>query len=147
MTRFMMTIEDAVELVLHTFEQGRPGDLFVRKAVSTTIGTLAAALKHLLRADNRIEVIGTRHGEKLYETLLTREELAVADEMDGYFRVPVDNRDLNYAAYFSKGQQRVTEHQDYNSHNTDRLNLDATCDLLLKLRCVQQAMAGEKVYI
>jgi UDP-N-acetylglucosamine 4,6-dehydratase/5-epimerase len=147
MTRFMMTIEDAIELVLHAFEQGKPGDLFVRKSVSTTIGTLAAALKHLLRADNRIEVIGTRHGEKLYETLLTREELAVADEMDGYFRVPVDNRDLNYAAYFSKGQPRVSKHQDYNSHNTERLNLDATCDLLQKLRCVQQAMAGEKVQL
>lgn len=145
MTRFMMTIDEAVELVVHAFGNGRPGDLFVRKAPATTIGTLAAALKQLLRADNPVEIIGTRHGEKLYETLLTREEMTVAEEQAGYFRVPADNRDLNYAAYFEQGRGRLNAPEDYNSHNTHRLGLEATCDLLLRLRCVQRAIAGEKI--
>lgn len=145
MTRFMMTIDEAVELVVHAFANGRPGDLFVRKAPATTIGTLAAALKQVLRADNPVEIIGMRHGEKLYETLLTREEMTVAEEQTGYFRVPADNRDLNYAAYFEQGRARLTALDDYNSHNTHRLGLEATCDLLLRLRCVQRAIAGEKI--
>ncbi len=145
MTRFMMTIEDAVDLVVYAFKHGNPGDIFVQKAPASTIGTLALALKKLLNADNPIEVIGTRHGEKLYETLLTREEMSVAEDLGGYFRVPADNRDLNYAAYFSEGRAEVSLKEDYNSHNTPRLDVDGMCQLLLKLELVQQALQeGEK---
>lgn len=145
MTRFMMTIEDAVDLVLYAFQHGRPGDTFVQKSPASTIGTLAEALKRLLKADNPVHVIGTRHGEKLYETLLTREEFAVAEDLGSYYRVPVDNRDLNYAAYFSEGHEEVSLKEDYNSHNTRRLDVDAACDLLMKLECVQQAVRGHRV--
>ena len=108
MTRFMMSIDDAVDLVLYAFQHGEPGDIFVQKAPAATIETLALALKKLFEADNPIRVIGTRHGEKLYETLLTREEMARAEDLGGYYRVPADNRDLNYASYFSEGQQDVS---------------------------------------
>jgi len=145
MTRFMMTIEDAVDLVVYAFQHGNSGDTFVQKAASCTIGTLALAVKHLLHADNPIEVIGTRHGEKLYETLLTREEYAVADDQGDYFRVPADNRDLNYALYFSEGRQDVTVQEDYNSHNVPLLDVDGMCEMLLKLDCVQQALRSERV--
>lgn len=140
MTRFMMTIEDAVGLVVYAFKHGNPGDTFVQKAAACTIGTLAHALKKLLNTDNPIEVIGTRHGEKLYETLLTREEMSVAEDLGGYFRVPADNRDLNYAAFFSEGRAEVSLKEDYNSHNTPRLDVDGICELLLKLEIVQQAI-------
>ncbi|MHB9030120.1 MAG: polysaccharide biosynthesis protein, partial [Candidatus Latescibacterota bacterium] len=120
MTRFMMTIEDAVGLVIYAFQNGSPGDIFVQKAPACTIETLAMAMKKLFKADNPISIIGTRHGEKLYETLLTREEKAVAEDMGGYYRVPADNRDLNYALYFSEGSQEVAVKDDYNSHNTMR---------------------------
>lgn len=145
MTRFMMTIEDAVELVLYAFEHGRPGDIFVQKAPACTMDTLAMALRKLLKADNPIKVIGTRHGEKLYETLLTREERVAAQDLEGYYRVPADNRDLNYALYFSEGKREIGEQLDYNSHNTLRLDVDGMCQLLQKLDCVQKAMRGEKV--
>ena len=145
MTRFMMTIEDAVDLVIYAFQHGQPGDIFIRKAASATIGTLAVALKTLLAADNPVEVIGTRHGEKLYETLLTREEMAVAEDLGDYYRVPADNRDLNYAPYFSDGREDVSLERDYNSHDTERLSVDELSQLLLRLECVQQALAGEKV--
>lgn len=145
MTRFMMTIEDAVELVLYAFEHGRPGDTFVQKAPSCTIETLTLALKTLLKADSPVNVIGTRHGEKLYETLLTREEMVAAEDMGGYFRVPADNRDLNYALYFSEGKREIGRQQDYNSHNTSQLDVTGMCLLLQKLECVQKAMRGEKV--
>ena len=102
-------------------------------------------MKKLLRVGNPISVIGARHGEKLYETLLTREEMAVAEDLDGYFRVPADNRDLNYSQYFSEGREEVTLKQDYNSHNTDQKDVDEMCELLLKLECVQMALRGEKV--
>lgn len=143
MTRFMMTIEDAVDLVVWAFQHGNPGDIFVQKAPSCTIGVLAEALKRLLKADNPVKVIGTRHGEKLYETLLTREEMSVAEDMGGYYRVPADNRDLNYAAFFNQGREEVALKEDYNSHNTELLDVDGMCELLKKLDVVKAAMRGE----
>lgn len=145
MTRFMMTIEGAVDLVLYAFEHGRSGDTFVQKAPAATIDTLVRSLKALLKADNPIEVIGTRHGEKMHETLLTREECGGAESLDDYYRVPCDTRDLNYNAYFSEGDERVSHVDDYNSSNTERLDLDKMTALLLTLECVQQAMRGERV--
>jgi UDP-glucose 4-epimerase len=145
MTRFMMTIEDAVDLVIYAFQHGNPGDTFVQKAPSCTIGVLAQAVKTLLRANVPIEVIGTRHGEKLYETLLTREELTVAEDMGGYFRVPADNRDLNYSLYFSEGREDIAAQQDYNSHNVELLDLDGMCALLRKLDCINAALQGQLI--
>ena len=147
MTRFMMTIDDAVDLVLYAFIHGQPGDTFVQKAPSATIETLALALKKLMKTDVPVTIIGTRHGEKLYESLLTREEMAVADDMGGYYRVPADNRDLNYAAFFSEGRAEVSLKDDYNSHNTVRVDVDGMCELLLKLDCVNAAMRGERVEV
>jgi UDP-N-acetylglucosamine 4,6-dehydratase/5-epimerase len=145
MTRFMMTIDDAVDLVLYAFTHGQPGDTFVQKAPSATIETLALALKKLLKTDVPVSIIGTRHGEKLYESLLTREEMAVAQDLGGYYRVPADNRDLNYAAFFSEGREEVSLKEDYNSHNTTREDVDSMCALLLKLDCVNAAIRGERV--
>ncbi len=145
MTRFMMTIDDAVDLVLYAYQNARPGDIFVQKAPAATLETLALALKTLLKADNPIRVIGTRHSEKLYETLLTREEMLHAEDLGGYYRVPADIRDLNYASYFTEGQPEVSTLEDYNSHNTHRLDLDEMRTLLLKLDCVQRALRGEPV--
>jgi UDP-N-acetylglucosamine 4,6-dehydratase/5-epimerase len=142
MTRFMMSLDDAVDLVLYAFQNGEPGDLFVQKAPAATIGTLAEAMLSALGAKNPIQVIGTRHGEKLYETLLTREERVRARDIERYFRVPADNRDLNYAKYFSEGQSVVSQSEDYNSHNTRRLDVAEMRELLLKLACVQEAEAG-----
>jgi len=147
MSRFMMTIEDAVDLVIYAFQNGNSGDVFVQKAAACTLHTLALALKKVLNVDNPINIIGTRHGEKLYETLLTREEMSVAQDLSGYFRVPADNRDLNYSQYFSEGREEVASKQDYNSHNTDQKDVDGMCELLIKLECVRQAMRGEKVEI
>ena len=145
MTRFMMTIEGAVDLVLYAFQHGRPGDIFVQKAPSATIGTLAAALKSLLAVDNEVRVIGTRQGEKLYETLLNREELAQAEDLGAYYKVPADARDLNYSCYFSVGKAEVSEAKDYNSHNAEMLDIDGMMNLLLKLQCVRDAMNGRAV--
>ncbi len=145
MSRFMMTIEDAVDLVVYAFQHGNPGDTFVQKAAACTLETLALALKKLLKVDTPINIIGTRHGEKLYETLLTREEMAVAEDLKGYFRVPADNRDLNYSRYFSEGRAEVALKADYNSHNTEQKDVDGMCALLFKLECVQMALRGEKV--
>ncbi|MBN1140900.1 MAG: polysaccharide biosynthesis protein [Deltaproteobacteria bacterium] len=145
MTRFMMTIEDAVDLVIYAFQHGHPGDIFVQKAPACAIGVLAEALKKLLGAQAPIRVIGTRHGEKLFETLLTREEMSVAEDLGGYYRVPSDNRDLNYEVYFSEGRKEVSLKADYNSHNTRRLGVDEMRELLLKLECVHQALRGEKI--
>jgi UDP-N-acetylglucosamine 4,6-dehydratase/5-epimerase len=146
MTRFMMTIEGAVDLVLYAFTHGAPGDIFVQKAPSTTIGTLAKALVQLLDVPNEISIIGTRHGEKLYETLLNREEMAQAVDLGGYCCVPADVRDLNYSKFFSEGKTAVSEATDYNSHNAERLNVDATMKLLLKLKCMQDALNGKVVF-
>ncbi len=140
MTRFMMTIDDAVDLVLYAFQHGNPGDIFVQKAPAATIGTLARALKTLLGSESEIRVIGTRHGEKKYETLLNRAEMAVAEDMGAYFRVPADLRELQYEAYFTEGERRVSEAAEYNSDNTERLDLGGMMDLLMKLDVVREAM-------
>jgi UDP-glucose 4-epimerase len=140
MTRFLMSIEDAVDLVIYAYQNGRPGDVFVRKAPAATIETLALAVRKLFDAGNPIRVIGTRHGEKLYETLLTREEMANAEDLGEYFRIPADTRDLNYSAYFTQGQETVSRGEDYHSHNTRRLDVDETVELLLKLDLVQREL-------
>lgn len=145
MTRFMMTIEDAVDLVLYAFEHGRAGDIFVLKSPAATVGTVAEALRILFKAKNEIQVIGTRHGEKLYETLLTREELAKAEDCGDYYRVPADARDLNYASYYSEGDTHISPLDDYNSHNTRRLDLDATVALLKSLDVVREALEHGRV--
>jgi UDP-glucose 4-epimerase len=145
MTRFMMTIEDAVDLVLYAFQNGNPGDIFVQKAPAATIATLAEAMQKLFGADNKIRIIGTRHGEKLYETLLNREEMAEAEDMGDYYRVPADVRDLNYSCYFVEGQEEISLKDDYNSHNTSRLDVDGMMKLLLKLDIIQRALRGEEV--
>lgn len=144
MTRFMMSIDDAVELVTYAFCNGRPGDIFVQKAPAVTIDTLIRALQKIFIAKNQIKIIGTRHGEKLYETLLTREELSRAEDLGQYYRIPADSRDLNYNLYFTEGRENVSEEQDYNSHNTRRLNIDEMIELLLKLEIVQQELRGWK---
>lgn len=141
MTRFMMSLDDAVDLVVYAFRNAEPGDLFVQKAPAATIGTLAEAVKRVFAADNPVRVIGTRHGEKLYETLLTREEMVRAIDLGGYFRVPADVRGLNYAKYFSEGESRLDKAQDYHSHNVRRLNVDEMAELLLKLPYVQAELA------
>jgi UDP-glucose 4-epimerase len=141
MTRFMMTLDDAVDLVLYAFKHARPGDLFVQKAPACTIGVLAEAVKQCLQAANPVEVIGTRHGEKLYETLLTREEKARAEDLGDYYRVPCDNRDLNYAIYFSEGMPQMVNAEDYTSHNTQRLDQARMLSLLLKLPEIRAAQA------
>lgn len=133
MTRFLMSLDDAVELVLFAFENGNPGDLFVNKAPAATIEDLAKAVKKLCHAENEIKIIGTRHGEKLYETLCTREEMQKAEDMGDFFRIPADNRDLNYNKYFSEGETHISEVEDYHSHNTERLNPDGVLELLKKL--------------
>jgi len=145
MTRFMMSIEGAVDLVLWAFDHGHPGDTFVQKAPAATLDTLARALKQVFEAANPIQVIGTRHGEKLYETLLTREEITVAEDMGDYYRVPADNRDLNYGVYFDAGRRDVSVKDDYNSHNTTQLSIDEMADMLRSLSIVQRALAGEKI--
>jgi UDP-glucose 4-epimerase len=138
MTRFMMTIDDALDLVLYAFEQGEPGDLFVQKAPAATIETLVKALKKPYKANNTIQIIGTRHGEKLYETLLTREERARAQDLGKYFRVPADTRDLNYNLYYTKGAPEMSLIEDYNSHNTRRLDEDEMTEFLLKLDFIRK---------
>ncbi len=145
MTRFMMSIDGAVDLVLWAFEHGNPGDIFVQKAPAATIETLAQALQQIFRVTTPAQVIGTRHGEKLYETLLTREEMAVAEDMGAYYRVAADNRDLNYGLYFDKGRSEVSVVEDYNSHNTRRLSVDEMVEMLLSLDIVKRALAGEKI--
>jgi len=147
MTRFMMTLNDAVDLVLYAFEHGRNGDIFVQKAPAATVETLAhAVLAHMGKPDHSIQVIGTRHGEKLFEVLLGREEMACAEDMGNYFRVPPDGRDLNYEKYFEQGTQRLTQTthgEDYNSHNTTRLDLQGMKELLLKLDFMARISRGE----
>ena len=140
MTRFMMSIDDAVDLVLFAYEHGAPGDIFVQKAPAATIETLALAIKQVFDAPNPVRVIGTRHGEKLYETLLTREERVRAQDMDNYFRVPADNRDLNYNIYFAQGEETISNEQDYHSHNTRRLNVEGMAEMLLKLDLVRDEL-------
>jgi len=144
MTRFMMTLDDAVDLVLYAFEHGKPGEIFVQKAPAATIDVLAKALTALLgKPDHEVRVIGTRHGEKLYEALLSREEMAAADDLGGYYRVPPDLRDLNYGKFVEQGEVRISEATDYNSHNTNRLDVQGMQALLMKLRFMQATVRGE----
>lgn len=140
MTRFLMSLEEAVELVVFAFQNAEAGDIMVQKAPASTIGDLAQALKELFNIDNEIKIIGTRHGEKLYETLLTKEEHVVALDMGGFFRVPADKRDLNYDKYFVEGNMRLQQAEDYNSHNTERLNIEEIKNKLLKLDYIQEEL-------
>jgi len=139
MTRFMMTLDDAVDLVLYAFEKGKSGDIIVQKAPAATIKTLAKALTELLgKSNHKINIIGTRHGEKLYETLLSREEMVAAEDLGDYFRVPPDLRDLNYGKFVESGEMRISQAMDYNSHNTSRIKVKAMKDLLLKLTLIKK---------
>lgn len=144
MTRFMMSLEDAVELVLYAFEHGNSGDLFVQKAPAATIETLAKSLLELFESDTPVGVIGTRHGEKLYETLLTVEEMHKAQDLGDYFKVSPDDRDLNYDKYFEEGEPKFMNGEEYNSHNTERLSIEGMKDLLLKLDYVQEQLKNQK---
>jgi UDP-N-acetylglucosamine 4,6-dehydratase len=144
MTRFMMTLDDAVELVLFAFEKGQSGDIFVQKAPAATVDVLIQAILSVMgRSSHDIREIGTRHGEKLYEVLLSREERAAADDLGRYFRVPADNRDLNYDKYFSEGEEKISRSDDYNSHNTERLDVETMQALLMKLPFMQKIAKGE----
>lgn len=144
MTRFMMTLADAVDLVLYAFEHGNNGDLFVQKAPAATVEILAHALTDLLgKPDHQVQIIGTRHGEKLYEALLSREEMACAEDMGEYFRVPPDLRDLNYSKFVEQGEEKISRTEDYNSHNTERLNVLGMQNLLLKLDFMRAIQRGE----
>lgn len=145
MTRFLMSLSDAVDLVLFAFENGNQGDLFVNKAPASTINDLALALKELAVSEGEIKIIGTRHGEKLYETLCTREEMIKAEDMGEFYRVPADNRDLNYSKYLSKGEKSVSQLEDYHSHNTTRLNVKGVKKLLSKLTIVKKEILGENI--
>jgi UDP-N-acetylglucosamine 4,6-dehydratase/5-epimerase len=145
MTRFMMTLEDAVALVLFAFENGQPGDLFVQKSPACTIADLAQALKELYNSNCEIRIIGTRHGEKLYETLVNREEIAKAQDLGQYYRIPADTRGLNYEKYFNEGQANVSEASEYTSHNTQRLDVEGMKKLLLRLPMIRKDILGEDV--
>ena len=140
MTRFLMSLEDSVDLVLYALQHGKQGDIFVQKAPSSTVGDLAQALKELFKKDNPVRIIGTRHGEKLYESLISREEMVKAEDKGGYYRIPADNRDLNYAQYFSEGEERISQQEDYTSHNTERLNVEQIKTLLLKLDYIKEEL-------
>ena len=143
MTRFMMTLEDAVDLVMYTFENGAPGDIFIQKAPAGTIADLATALLDLYDARNEIRIIGTRHGEKLYESLVSREEMARAHDMGDYYRIPADTRGLNYGNYFTKGDEKISKVKEYTSHNTRRLDVEEIKKILLKLRFIRKDILGE----
>jgi UDP-N-acetylglucosamine 4,6-dehydratase/5-epimerase len=140
MTRFLMSLEESVDLVLYAFENARPGDIFVQKAPASTIGDLAQALKELTRRNNEIKIIGTRHGEKLYESLVSREEMARCEDHDGYYRIPADSRDLNYSKYFVEGETAISMIDDYTSHNTRRLSVDEVKQVLSRLELVRAAL-------
>jgi len=147
MTRFMMTLEDAVDLVLYAFEHGKAGDIFVQKSPAATIQILAEALLDLYNQKTGFKTIGTRHGEKLFETLVNREEMAKATDLGAYFRIPADNRDLNYDQYFSEGVHDVSKIEEYNSHNTHRLNVEGMKELLLRLPMIRKDILGEETNI
>jgi UDP-glucose 4-epimerase len=140
MTRFLMSLEDSVDLVLYAFEHGKQGDIFVQKAPASTLDDLAQALKSLFASTSSIRIIGTRHGEKLYESLISREEMAKADDLGDYYRIPADNRDLNYAQFFSQGEEKISFQEDYTSHNTERLNVQQVKQLLLKLDFIKEQL-------
>jgi UDP-N-acetylglucosamine 4,6-dehydratase/5-epimerase len=143
MTRFMMTLEDAVDLVLYAFENGNQGDIFVQKSPGATVETLAKALIELYQGDNEVKIIGTRHGEKLYETLVNREDMLKAEDCGNYYRIPADTRDLNYDQYFSEGEPDITKIEEYHSHNTERLDVAGLKQLLCKLPQIRKEVLGE----
>jgi UDP-glucose 4-epimerase len=140
MTRFLMSLEDSVDLVLYAFEHGKQGDIFVQKAPASTVADLAQALKELFQKESPVRIIGTRHGEKLYESLISREEMAKAQDLGGYYCIPADNRDLNYAQYFSEGEEKISHQEDYTSHNTDRLSVEQVKKLLSKLDYIKEEL-------
>jgi UDP-glucose 4-epimerase len=140
MTRFLMSLEDSVDLVLYAYAHGQQGDIFVQKAPASTVADLAQAIMELFAKENEVRIIGTRHGEKLYESLISREEMAHAEDKGGYYRIPADNRDLNYAKYFSEGEKEISQLDDYTSHNTERLNVEQIKSLLLKLDFIQEEL-------
>ena len=140
MTRFLMSLEESVDLVLYAFTHGKQGDLFVQKAPASTVADLAEAVRQLFRSQNSVRVIGTRHGEKLYESLISREEMAKAEDMGDYYRIPADNRDLNYAQFFSEGEEKIAQFDDYTSHNTKQLNVEQVKKLLLKLDFIRDEL-------
>lgn len=140
MTRFLMSLEDSVDLVLHAFEHASQGDIFIQKAPASTVGDLAQALKELFKSKSTVKIIGTRHGEKLYESLISREEMAKAEDMGRYYRVPADNRDLNYKKYFVEGEQHISDLDDYTSHNTQRLNIEQIKQVLLNLDYIRETL-------
>ncbi|PDT74093.1 polysaccharide biosynthesis protein [Bradyrhizobium sp. C9] len=140
MTRFLMSLEESVDLVLYAFEHARPGDIFVQKAPASTVGDLARALKELLGGKSELKIIGTRHGEKLYESLVSREEMVRAEDLGGYYRIPADSRDLNYNKYFVEGETEISEVDDYTSHNTHRLNVEQVKEVLMRLDIIQEAI-------
>jgi len=143
MTRYMMTLEDAVELVLFAFKNGNPGDIFVQKSPASTVEKVAKALLELYKAKNEIKIIGIRHGEKIYETLVNREEMAKAEDLENYYRIPADTRDLNYNKYFTEGESKIGIIEEYTSHNTKQLDLEDTKELLLKLSFIRKDVLGE----
>jgi UDP-glucose 4-epimerase len=138
MTRYMMTLDDAVDLVIFAFKNGNPGDIFVQKSPAATIEVLAKALLELFKAKNPIKIIGTRHGEKLYETLVNREEMLKAEDLGNFFRIPADTRDLNYNRFFIEGEAKISQTEEYTSHNTSRLNLEETKQMLLRLDLIKE---------
>ncbi len=140
MTRFLMSLEDSVDLVLYAFEHGAQGDIFVQKAPASTVADLAQAVKELFNSGEPVRVIGTRHGEKLYESLISREEMVKAQDMGEYYRIPADNRDLNYAQYFSEGEEKISTQEDYTSHSTTRLNVEQVKEILLKLDYIKEEL-------
>ena len=140
MTRFLMSLEDSVDLVLYAFTHGQQGDIFVQKAPASTVADLAQAIKELFNKNEPTRIIGTRHGEKLYESLISREEMAKAEDMVGYYRIPADNRDLNYAQYFTEGEEEISRTDDYTSHNTHRLDVEQVKKLLLKLDFIKEEL-------
>ena len=142
MTRFLMSLAESVDLVLYAFVHARPGDIFVQKAPASTVGDLAQALRELTGKDNEIRVIGTRHGEKLYESLVSREEMAHAEDLGDYYRIPADSRDLNYDKYFVEGETAISRIDDYTSHNTRRLDIEGVKRVLLQLDIVREAARG-----
>jgi UDP-glucose 4-epimerase len=144
MTRYMMTLDDAIDLVLFAFKNAKPGDIFVQKSPAATIDKIARALLSLYKAKNEIKIIGIRHGEKIYETLVNREEMAKAIELENYFRIPADTRDLNYNKFFTEGESKIFKAEEYTSHNTHQLSLQETKDLLMKLPLIRQDILGDK---
>jgi len=144
MTRFLMSLSEAVDLVLYAFENARQGDIFVQKSPAATIFDLAKAVKEIFKADNEIKIIGTRHGEKLYETLLTREEMAKSEDLGNYYRILPDDRDLNYGKYFTEGEEHIATFEDYHSHNTEQLNVEQIKEKLLSLDYIQQELLNYK---